>query len=38
MSAPAPKGTGTITAAEGATYSRMMGVGGYRPERVVMNS
>lgn len=38
MTAPAPKGTGTITVAEGATYSRIMGVGGYRPERIVMNS
>jgi 3-oxoacyl-[acyl-carrier-protein] synthase III len=38
MSTPAPKGTGSITPADGATYARIMGVGGYRPERVVMNS
>ncbi|GAA4722791.1 ketoacyl-ACP synthase III [Pedococcus ginsenosidimutans] len=38
MSTPAPKGTGTITAPEGAAFSRIMGVGGYRPERVVMNA
>jgi 3-oxoacyl-[acyl-carrier-protein] synthase-3 len=38
MSTPAPKGTGFITPSEGATYARIMGVGGYRPERVVMNS
>ena len=35
---PAIKGTGTITAAQGAAHSRIMGVGGYRPERVVMNA
>ena len=33
-----PKGTGTIIAAEGAAHARIMGVGGYRPERVVPNS
>ena len=33
-----PKGTGTITAASAASGSRVLGVGGYRPERVVMNS
>ena len=38
MSTPAPKGTGFITPSDGATYARIMGVGGYRPERVVMNS
>ncbi|GAA2738892.1 ketoacyl-ACP synthase III [Pedococcus aerophilus] len=38
MTTPAPKGTGTITAPSGATYSRILGVGGYRPERVVWNS
>jgi 3-oxoacyl-[acyl-carrier-protein] synthase-3 len=39
MTTPAaPKGTGTITAAEGASHARLMGVGGYRPERVVPNS
>ena len=30
-----PKGTGTITAASAASGSRVLGVGGYRPERVV---
>jgi 3-oxoacyl-[acyl-carrier-protein] synthase-3 len=35
---PTPKGTGTITAAQGAAHSRIMGVGGYRPERVVTNA
>ncbi|GAB3447169.1 ketoacyl-ACP synthase III [Phycicoccus ginsengisoli] len=38
MTTPAPKLTGTITAPEGARYARMLGVGGYRPERVVPNS
>jgi len=38
MSTLAPKGTGSITAPEGAAFSRIMGVGGYRPERVVMNA
>ena len=38
MTTPSPKGTGTISASTGATYSRIMGVGGYRPERVVPNS
>jgi 3-oxoacyl-[acyl-carrier-protein] synthase-3 len=38
MSTPAPKGTGFITPSDGAKYARIMGVGGYRPERVVMNS
>ncbi len=33
-----PKGTGTLAALEGQRHSRMMGVGAYRPERVVMNS
>ena len=36
--APAPKGTGTITPSQGSAHSRIMGVGGYRPERVVMNA
>lgn len=35
--APAPKGTGTINLPEGARYSRILGVGGYRPERVITN-
>ncbi len=38
MNAPAPKGTGVVTPSDGASYARIMGVGGYRPERVVMNS
>ncbi|GAB3079846.1 MULTISPECIES: beta-ketoacyl-ACP synthase III [unclassified Phycicoccus] len=38
MTTPAPKGTGTITAPAGATFSRILGVGGYRPERVVWNA
>jgi 3-oxoacyl-[acyl-carrier-protein] synthase III len=38
MNPPAPKGTGTIVAGEGARFARIMGVGGYRPERVVMNA
>jgi 3-oxoacyl-[acyl-carrier-protein] synthase III len=38
MSTLAPKSTGIIAASSGARYARMMGVGGYRPERVVPNS
>src|SRR6478735_8878897 len=38
MTTPSPKGTGSITVPEGAAFSRIMGVGGYRPERVVMNA
>ncbi len=38
MTTPALKGTGSITPSEGAKYARIMGVGGYRPERVVPNS
>ncbi|MEO5981404.1 MAG: beta-ketoacyl-ACP synthase III [Pedococcus sp.] len=38
MTTSAPKGTGTISAPLGATYSRILGVGAYRPERVVMNA
>jgi 3-oxoacyl-[acyl-carrier-protein] synthase-3 len=38
MTAPTPKGTGTLSAPSGATYARLLGVGGYRPERVVPNS
>jgi 3-oxoacyl-[acyl-carrier-protein] synthase-3 len=33
-----PKATGTLSTSTGATYSRILGVGGYRPERVVPNS
>jgi len=36
--APAPKGTGSLVAGDGARYARIWGVGGYRPERVVPNS
>ena len=36
--AHAPKGTGTITPSQGSAHSRVLGVGGYRPERVVMNA
>ena len=36
--AHAPKGTGTITPSQGSAHSRILGVGGYRPERVVMNA
>jgi 3-oxoacyl-[acyl-carrier-protein] synthase-3 len=32
------KGTGTIIESTGARHARIMGVGGYRPERVVPNS
>jgi len=35
---PAPKGTGTLTAGDGARHARIWGVGGYRPERVMPNS
>ncbi|NNM44609.1 beta-ketoacyl-ACP synthase III [Knoellia koreensis] len=38
MTPPTIKGTGTISAPTGAAFSRIMGVGGYRPERVVPNS
>lgn len=33
-----PKGTGTITVPPAARHSRIVGVGGYRPKRVVPNS
>ena len=35
---PSPKGTGTIVDNRSPRHSRMLGVGAYRPERVVMNS
>jgi len=35
---PTPKGTGTIVDTRSPRHSRMLGVGAYRPERVVMNS
>ncbi|HRC41756.1 beta-ketoacyl-ACP synthase III [Nostocoides sp.] len=35
---PSRKGTGKIRGATGSAGSRISGVGGYRPERVVMNS
>ncbi|AKU16609.1 beta-ketoacyl-ACP synthase III [Luteipulveratus mongoliensis] len=33
----APKGTGTLVSGDGARHSRIRGVGGYRPERVITN-
>ena len=36
--APLPKGTGVLSAPDGARHARILGVGGYRPERVVPNS
>jgi 3-oxoacyl-[acyl-carrier-protein] synthase-3 len=38
MSTPSPKGTGTLLEPSGARHARILGVGGYRPERVVPNS
>ncbi len=38
MTALAPKGTGTLVTSTGSAHARIMGVGGYRPERVVPNS
>jgi 3-oxoacyl-[acyl-carrier-protein] synthase-3 len=38
MTTAKPKGTGTIIPSTGASHARIMGVGGYRPERVVPNS
>ncbi|WP_270887741.1 beta-ketoacyl-ACP synthase III [Pedococcus sp. 5OH_020] len=38
MSALSPKATGRLTTSTGAAHARIMGVGGYRPERVVPNS
>jgi 3-oxoacyl-[acyl-carrier-protein] synthase III len=35
---PTPKGTGTIVDTRATRHSRMLGVGAYRPARVVMNS
>lgn len=32
-----PRHRGTLTEADGATHARILGVGGYRPERVVTN-
>ncbi|GAA1894197.1 beta-ketoacyl-ACP synthase III [Lapillicoccus jejuensis] len=34
----APKGTGVLAGSDGARHARILGVGGYRPERVVPNS
>jgi 3-oxoacyl-[acyl-carrier-protein] synthase-3 len=36
--APTPKGTGTLVDNGAARHSRILGVGAYRPARVVMNS
>lgn len=33
-----PKGTGTIVPTRGPEHARIVGIGGYRPERVVPNS
>jgi 3-oxoacyl-[acyl-carrier-protein] synthase III len=38
MTPPNPKGTGALLSPSGATHARIMGVGGYRPERVIPNS
>jgi 3-oxoacyl-[acyl-carrier-protein] synthase III len=38
MTTASPKGTGTIIPSTGARHARIMGVGGYRPERVVPNA
>ena len=38
MSTLSPNGTGVITETTGAAHARILGVGGYRPERVVPNS
>src|SRR6478672_5014460 len=38
MSPLSPKGTAALTTSTGAEFARIMGVGGYRPERVVPNS
>ncbi|MEO3938872.1 beta-ketoacyl-ACP synthase III [Dermatophilaceae bacterium Soc4.6] len=35
---PQPKGTGVLSALDGSRHARILGVGGYRPERVVPNS
>ncbi|MDE9367519.1 ketoacyl-ACP synthase III [Luteipulveratus sp. YIM 133132] len=32
-----PKATGTLSSGDGARHSRIYGVGGYRPERVITN-
>ncbi len=36
--APTSKATGTLAGGDGSRHARIWGVGGYRPERVVMNS
>jgi 3-oxoacyl-[acyl-carrier-protein] synthase-3 len=38
MTARSPKGTGTLVSTSGTAHARIMGVGAYRPERVVPNS
>lgn len=35
--APSPKGTGTIASLPGAQHAAILGVGGYRPKRIVDN-
>lgn len=37
MTSPQPKGTGTLQSPEGARNAAILGVGGYRPERVITN-
>jgi 3-oxoacyl-[acyl-carrier-protein] synthase-3 len=37
-STPTPKGTGTLVGATGSRHARIMGVGAYRPARVVTNA
>jgi 3-oxoacyl-[acyl-carrier-protein] synthase-3 len=38
MTTPSPKGTGTLATTTGSAHARILGIGGYRPERVVPNS
>jgi 3-oxoacyl-[acyl-carrier-protein] synthase III len=38
MTTLSPKGTGALISSTGRAHARIMGVGGYRPERVVPNS
>jgi 3-oxoacyl-[acyl-carrier-protein] synthase III len=38
MTTPSPKRSGTLLASTGAAHARIMGIGGYRPARVVPNS
>jgi 3-oxoacyl-[acyl-carrier-protein] synthase III len=38
MTTPSPKHSGALLASTGAAHARIMGIGGYRPARVVPNS